>query len=64
MGTVGYCLVDELHEKQQHALEAVQAVTRRRDAGLRMPPLPSGHRDPIGPRTDAPDEAWGGSRRG
>lgn len=63
MGTVDYRLVDELNEKQQ-ALEAVQAAARRCDAGLRMPPLPSGHRDPIGPRADAPDEAWGGGSRG
>lgn len=61
MGTVDYRLVDEPHGKQQ-ALEAVQAAARRCDAGLRMPPLPSGHRDPLGPRTDAPDEAWGGRK--
>ena len=61
MGTVDYRLVDELNEKQQ-VLEAVQAAASRREAGLRMPPLPSGHRDPLGPRTDAPDEAWGGRK--
>ena len=61
MGDVDYRLIDELNEQQQ-ALEDRQAATRRRDAALRMPPLPSGHRDPIGPRTDAPDEAWGGRK--
>ena len=61
MGTVDYRLVDELNEKQQ-TLEDREAAARRREAGLRMPPLPSGHRDPIGPRTDAPDEAWGGRK--
>lgn len=30
-------------------------LQRRRDAALRTPPLPSGHRDPDGPQTDAPD---------
>ncbi|WP_141745873.1 hypothetical protein [Corynebacterium sp. HMSC072A04] len=63
MGDVDYRLVDELNEKQQ-ALEDREAAARRREAALRMPPLPSGHRDPIGPRTDAPDKAWGGARRG
>lgn len=61
MGTVDYRLVDELNEKQQ-ALEDREAAVRRREAGLRMPPLSSGHRDPLGPRTDAPDEAWGGRK--
>lgn len=59
MGEVDCRLVDELNEKQQ-ALEDREAAARRREAGLRMPPLPSGHRDPIGPRTDAPDKAWKG----
>lgn len=61
MGDVDYRLVDELNEQQQ-ALEAKEAAARRRDTALRMPPLPSGHRDPLGPRTDAPDEAWGGRK--
>lgn len=61
MGEVDYRLVDELNEKKQ-ALEDREAAARRREAGLRMPPLPSGHRDPMGPRTDAPDKAWGGRK--
>lgn len=34
------------------------AAARRRAAALRMPPLASGHRDPIGARTDAPERGW------
>lgn len=33
---------------------------RREEAALRLPPLPSGHRDPLGPRTDAPDRGCRG----
>jgi hypothetical protein len=34
---------------------------RRRDAGLRMPPLASGRRDPLGAPTDAPALVGGAS---
>ena len=61
MGEVDYRLVDELNEKQQ-ALEDREAAARRREAALRLPPLPSGHRDPNAPRTDAPDKAGGGRK--
>lgn len=38
----------------QAALEKKKQWEKRRDAELRLPPLPSGYRDPDGWQTDAP----------
>lgn len=48
----------------RRAREVKEGLSARREHALRLPPFPSGHRDPLRPRTDAPDEAWGGGRRG
>ena len=48
----------------RRARELREGLNARREHALRLPPLPGGHRDPNAPRTDAPDKAWGGARRG
>lgn len=53
MGDVDHRLVDKL-TTQRRARETREALKRRRDGALRLPPLPSGHRDPLTARTDAP----------
>lgn len=53
MGDVDRRLVDKL-TTQRRARETREALKRRRDGALRLPPLPSGHRDPSTARTDAP----------
>lgn len=46
--------VDEpITQRQAH-----EAAQRRRDTALRLPPLPSGYRDPDGRRTDAPARGY------
>lgn len=57
MAKVTNRLVDELTAQQQ-ARGTYDAAQRRRDAALRLPPLPSGHRDPDGRRTDAPARGY------
>lgn len=50
----GLCRLDAVGRKVT-ASRQYAAAARRRAAALRLPPLASGHRDPLGTRTDAPE---------
>lgn len=44
--------------ERQDSVELAAQLQRRREAAARLPPLPSGHRDPWARRSDAPDESY------